>query len=237
MLFFKTSFLLSALLLNTLPPQAASHLQVCQQKVQDAERLFEQSAQNTMSIGDVKAQLQHLVNIDQLMRNCWISVSQTIEPQVQKELMMSFAKDIQRLDHQSQLALQKIIQRHGWPTLSRFGEIATQNAWLLAQHADQTPKFQTQVLDLMRPLLAKREVSPSHYAYLYDRVAVNTQKKQRFGTQGRCTEQGWQAFPLETPEKLSELRKEAGLEPFETYQKKVNQYCPKIPLKKNKNKL
>lgn len=237
MLFLKTSFLLSTFLFNNPPHQNMSHLHKCRQQVQDAERLFEQSAQNSMSIRDVKARLQHLVDIDQLMRKCWISGSQQLEPQAKQVLTQAFVKDIQRLDHQSQRTLQKIIQKHGWPTLTRFGDIASQNAWLLAQHADQSPAFQKTVLDLMLPLLAQKEVSPKHYAYLYDRVAINTQQKQRFGTQGRCTEKGWQAFPLELPQKLSTLRKEVGLEPFETYQKKVNQYCPKISLKKNKNQL
>lgn len=44
-------------------------------------------------------------------------------------------------------------------------------AWLLAQHADQDPPLQRRCLDLMR-VAPETEVSPSHIAYLTDRVML-----------------------------------------------------------------
>jgi hypothetical protein len=65
------------------------------------------------------------------------------------------------------------------------------------------------------------------YAYLFDRVAANTGRPQRFGTQGRCTsEAGWQPLPLERPGAVDELRRELGLEPMAEYRARFEGLCP-----------
>jgi hypothetical protein len=106
----------------------------------------------------------------------------------------------------------------GWFTISKYGEEADSAAWLLVQHADRDTAFQNDVLRILTSLVGRKETSPANYAYLYDRVAVNSKRPQRYGTQGRCAESGiWEPRPIEDPSRLNERRAAIGLEPQAAY--------------------
>jgi hypothetical protein len=79
--------------------------------------------------------------------------------------------------------IKAIIAEHGWPGKTLVGTDGAHAAWLLVQHADADVAFQKQCLALIEPLVAKGEVTAADHGYLYDRVAVNEQRPQRFGTQ------------------------------------------------------
>src|SRR5690606_5982636 len=85
------------------------------------------------------------------------------------------------------------VDQDGWFTISKFGADADLAAWLLVQHADRDVAFQADVLRILEPFVATAETAQTNYAYLYDRVAVNSGRPQRYGTQGLCTAAGvWQ---------------------------------------------
>lgn len=123
------------------------------------------------------------------------------------------------------------LDRSGWFTISKYGEAADSAAWLLVQHADRDPVFQNDVLRLLASLVGRKETNPTNYAYLYDRVAVNTKRPQRYGTQGRCTESGiWQPQPIEDPGRLDEHRAAVGLGPQAEYSARFT--CQATPLRR-----
>ena len=102
-----------------------------------------------------------------------------------------------------------------WFTVSRFGAQADHNAWLLVQHADRDVAFQRDVLARLTKLVDQQETARDNYAYLYDRVAVNDGKPQRYGTQGRCTGPGrWEPRPIEDAAHVDERRAWAGIRGF-----------------------
>jgi hypothetical protein len=76
------------------------------------------------------------------------------------------------------------------------------------QHADDDPDFQTLALGRMEPYLKSGRVKPANYAFLWDRVAVNTGKKQRYGTQPtwECTDGKLELQPLEDPDNVNKRR-------------------------------
>lgn len=114
--------------------------------------------------------------------------------------------------------LKEQVSRNGWFTVSKYGTEADMAAFLLVQHADRDVAFQAEVLKLLEPLAAAKETNPQTFAYLYDRVAVNTQRPQRWGTQGRCNEAGvWEPREVEAPEQLDERRAAVGLPPEAEY--------------------
>ena len=80
--------------------------------------------------------------------------------------------------------------------------------------ADSDPAFQQKALDRMTPYVETDGVSKGDYAYLWDRVAVNTDRKQRYGTQPtwECTTDNKLTLqPLEDPENVNKRRAEMGL--------------------------
>ncbi len=115
-------------------------------------------------------------------------------------------------------AFRQWVKAHGWPLRSEVGDSGAQSAWLLVQHADHDLAWQREALDMMEQLLPRGEVNDSDLAYLRDRVAMASQGRQRYGTQGACKGPGqWEPFPIEVPEALDQRRESMGLASMDRY--------------------
>ena len=113
--------------------------------------------------------------------------------------------------------MKEIVQLIGWPTVSKVGEDVSVMAWLLVQHADHDVEFQKKCLNLMKTQ-PEGEVSKRNIAYLEDRVRVNENRPQLYGTQFRGdTKETYGPKPIENPEHVDERRKEVGMESLEEY--------------------
>ncbi|HZC99212.1 MAG TPA: DUF6624 domain-containing protein [Actinomycetes bacterium] len=122
--------------------------------------------------------------------------------------------------------LRQILDQHGWPTPKLVGVDGVSAAWLIAQHADFDVEFQRRVLELMRRAVAAGDADPSELAFLEDRVAVNTGRPQRYGTQVRCrNRRPAPATPIADPAKVDERRGAVGLEPLRDYLAKLEDDC------------
>jgi hypothetical protein len=125
--------------------------------------------------------------------------------------------------------LKKIVEAEGWPTISKVGAPASQQAWLLVQHADADPAFQLKVLRLMEPLTRSGEVSKRNYAYLYDRVMLKLTGKQRYATQMTCSGGKRVPRPLEDEGAVQRERVAMGLDPLAEYMSSMQEMfgdCP-----------
>ena len=131
-------------------------------------------------------------------------------------MSMLWAETVRR-DRANTEWLKKIVAAEGWPKRSGVGAPASEQAWLLVQHADHDPLFQLQVLRLMEPMLASGEVSKRNHAYLYDRVMLKLAGKQRYGTQAHCDKGKLVPRPLEDEARVAQLRTTADLEPLDDY--------------------
>jgi hypothetical protein len=120
-------------------------------------------------------------------------------------------------DHANTEWLKEIVRREGWPTISRIGLPASNQAWLLVQHADADPAFQLKVLRLMEPLARTGEVSRGNYAYLYDRVMLKIAGKQRYATQMTCRNGHRVPEPLEDEAAVARERTAMGLDSLDRY--------------------
>jgi hypothetical protein len=125
-------------------------------------------------------------------------------------------------DHENTQWMKALVAKEGWPKISAVGERASQQAWLLVQHADADPVFQLQALRLMEPLVASGEVKKQNYAYLYDRIMLKLAGKQRYATQVTCSGGKRMPQPLEDETAVERLRSEVGLNPLTEYMADVN---------------
>lgn len=124
------------------------------------------------------------------------------------------------IDETNTVHLKEIIRSHGWPTIAMVGLKASNGAWLLAQHADHDPKFQTACLELMKKLPPKA-IKSTNIAYLEDRVRVNTGQPQIYGTQS-CLEGGKLVpCPIEDPKNVDARRRSVGLGSFAKYKAEI----------------
>lgn len=119
--------------------------------------------------------------------------------------------------------MQEIVNEIGWPTISKVGKKASNCAWLLVQHADLNVPFQKRCLRLLKRA-GGREVSRANIAYLEDRVRVNENRKQLYGTQYYMNKQktAYIPRPIENPGTVESRRKRAGFGPLEKDLKAVN---------------
>ena len=180
--------------------------------------------------------LTYMTNIDQSLRKLWYPSE--IENHFESaEEFEAFTKGVServiKVDEFNTAELEEMLEGRGWFRDDVDGAGAAGDAWLIAQHADLNPDFQEKALTMIEAELDAPGVSKSNYAYLYDRVQVqfgdgeDTPKKlQRYGTQGQCTGPGtWEPFPLETPERIDEIRAEVGLGSMAEYKSRFKNIC------------
>ena len=113
--------------------------------------------------------------------------------------------------------LGEIVLRHRrWPGLSMVGALATDAAWLVAQHADLENELRRRWLPLLRSALDTGDADPRHLAYLVDRIAVVDGAPQEYGTVVTVGQSGLSfPHPLADPSGLAGRRAAIGLPPIE----------------------
>lgn len=120
--------------------------------------------------------------------------------------------------------LVNIIDRIGWPDVSKVGSKGAYNAFIILQHSNID--FQKKYISLLRKAVEANKVSPIHLAYLEDRILQLENKPQIYGTQIDVSNNEPKPYPVIEPENLNKRRKSIGLEPIEEYLKsfKTNDY-------------
>ncbi|MGA8113564.1 MAG: DUF6624 domain-containing protein [Actinocatenispora sp.] len=111
--------------------------------------------------------------------------------------------------------LKAIVDECGWPTISMVGREAASAAWLLAQHSDHDPAFQSRVVDLMAE--AGDDIDRTDWAYLVDRLACGRGEPQEYGTQLEWCDGGLRARKLRDPGDVDRRRTAVGLQPLAEY--------------------
>ena len=113
-----------------------------------------------------------------------------------------------------------------WFDIKTYGKAADEAAWLIAEHADADPDVQLLALDRMGQRVIDHQSDPGAFAYLWDRVALNTGRPQRYGTQMHCIGAAWGLVsPVEDVAKLDERRGWVGLGPEAEFIRKGQKAC------------
>jgi hypothetical protein len=122
-------------------------------------------------------------------------------------------------DSLNMIVLKKIFKEYGFMGIEEVGKQGANNFWLMMQHCDKDPKFQEEVLSEMKKHIERKNANPSNYAYLIDRVNVNTGKPQVYGTQMSINKEQSSFEPKSViePENLNKRRAEVGLGTIEEY--------------------
>jgi hypothetical protein len=117
-----------------------------------------------------------------------------------------------------------IIDEFGFPGFDIVGEDYSNSFWNIIQHQDNNIDFQKDVLEKMKVECDKGNASILYYAYLIDRVKVNSGENQIYGTQMQlnANSTSYEPKPVIEPEKLDERRKAVGLIPISEYIETMN---------------
>lgn len=130
------------------------------------------------------------------------------------------ARDPQVVDAEATAWLKHVLRTSGWPSTNRSDATLSFNAWLLTQHADQTPTLQACILDLIEQQQGTA-AEAQNLAYLTDRVRLARGEAQVYGTQLTYDDVQGRASPrmLLDPTRVNERRARVGLGPIEDYLK------------------
>ena len=137
-------------------------------------------------------------------------------------------KDIDRngmiADSLNYFQVQAVFKKYGFPDYDLVGKERSNGFWGIVQHQDNHPAFQDSVLEKMKIEVDTKKASAADYAYLVDRVKINTHQLQVYGTQMEFNADttSFEPKPVIAPEKLNDRRKSMGLGTIESYIEVMN---------------
>lgn len=103
-----------------------------------------------------------------------------------------------------------IIDKYGWLGISQVGHLANTTLWAVLQHGSIASK--NKYAPLLKASVLKRESQPTHYARLIDRMLINSNKPQLYGTQYKYDKNNNAIiFTIKDPKNIDKRRKEIGL--------------------------
>jgi len=133
-------------------------------------------------------------------------------------------KNMVKTDSLNYFVVAQIIKKYGYPNYDLVGEETSNNFWALIQHQDKHIYFQDSVVVLLKKEVDKNKASKSNYAYLVDRLLVNKNRKQIYGTQMRLNRKknSYEPEPVKDKKNLNKRRAQIGLVTEEEYIKIMN---------------
>lgn len=117
-------------------------------------------------------------------------------------------KNYEKITKNNSEWLKKIIYKKGWMPREFLGKKGEIHEWLIIQHSNDIA-FQKKYLSFLENLPKNKE-RKQNIAYLTDRILINENKKQLYGTQF----QNKKPFPIHDSENLNKRRREMDLEDF-----------------------
>lgn len=133
----------------------------------------------------VRERLARMGALDQAGRRAAVRVDLSRLPEAEREAALgAMAAPISAMDDRLLAELLALIPPEGWFLKSVYGEQAAGAAFLIIQHSDieQWRRF----VPVLEPLVAIGEIDGQDYGLMYDRLAINEGRPQRYGTQMVC---------------------------------------------------
>jgi hypothetical protein len=171
--------------------------------------------------------LDSLVAEDQKWRSYWRrhnngEISRDEDTLSKEENTLSNVEIMKRMklsDSLDYFCVYDIFIQYGFPGYDIAGTEGSNNFWVLAQHQDKHVGFQDSVLAKMKIAVDAKKASAGNYAYLVDRVKINSGELQVYGTQMtlNADSTSYSPKPIIAPEKVNDRRRSVGLGTIESY--------------------
>jgi hypothetical protein len=169
-------------------------------------------------IAAVQREITMLWIEDQLARSAYVQTQTASTTDARHWAHRLATADAVAIDEKSSAYLRELLAAFDWIDIERFTRPISQHAWILVQHSDDHLDLQKLALSRMQPYLETGGVLKRNYAYLWDRVAVNSAELQRYGTQPdwtSCNDGKLALMPMEDPENVDARRSTMQLGPVQ----------------------
>lgn len=159
----------------------------------------------------VREQLERMGRLDQAGRRAIAKIDfRRLSVEDGRRVSSAIGDAIEPVDQANVEALLGMLPEEGWFTISEFGPEASAAAFHIVQHSDLA--LRKRVLPRLEPLAKSGEIEGSDYASMFDRVATEEGRPQRYGTQFRCRGGKQESYPIEDLEQAEELRRSLGFQ-------------------------
>lgn len=165
----------------------------------------------------ITSELNYIAEIDQKYAS--IPSEELVNKYGKEEAWKGFEAKRDSIGIDNQQRIKNLYSQYGYLGFKQVGKENSKKFWLPIQHADNDVAFQQKMLKELAKQIKKNNAEKSNYAMLEDRVAINLNKKQRFGTQVTYDLDG-QAIPkngLIDSANIDQLRTKFGLSSFKEY--------------------
>ncbi|WP_394694721.1 DUF6624 domain-containing protein [Hyphobacterium sp.] len=112
-------------------------------------------------------------------------------------------------DESNGVYLDAFVEEHGWPALDEAPNAAIDAAWLILQHGSL--ERQEAFLPMLENEVAEGRAQPRLLARLVDRILLNNDQPQRYGTHWRCQDGEINILEYEDPDHIDDRRISVGL--------------------------
>ena len=155
---------------------------------------------------------------------------QAVRGNVMRDIIYKYKVDTLQISNQNGVMvdsrnrdrLQEIFRESGFPTKKDVGKEAMNGIFLMIQHADGDKEWQKSQLKNIETAVKNGDMNGQNYAYLFDRIKINSNQKQRYGTQFAKVDPINGTVELAETEDLKNLdprRREIGMMPIAMYKK------------------
>ncbi len=214
--------LLSASDTPPLGPRAAELIAPVRQAL-DAERKTQAALPPPANDSE---KLERMGRLDQVGRRVLTQIDLSVlPPEELKAARKAMWAPIEEADAENERALLAMVPPEGWFLKSRYGDRAAKAAFNIVQHSNL--ELWRRFVPVLEPLVAKGEVDGQSYGLMYDRLALNEGRPQRYGSQMVCKDGKYVVDTLEAPEAVDERRKVMGFPaPLAEYEATFAKYPP-----------
>jgi len=139
-------------------------------------------------------------------------------------LYEGYPKRIRELHLSQANELERIMETHGWPTISLVDKEGADAAWLMLQHAISRPEFMKRCFPVFESAVQENEASMKHLSCLTDGIRYFSREPQIYGNYFDWNEEGqFCPWDIEDPENVNELRRQVGLNTLEERTKEMEE--------------
>lgn len=172
---------------------------------------------------ELKKELDAILKSDQILREFSdLNTTEVRKAEILKEtgyskleLNRDLWQIVKKTDAKNIKRIEEIIAKFGYPGKKIVGEPTNLACWYLIQHSNEISKYNS----LIQKAGSDGEIPKTNVAMMQDRLLMREGKEQIYGTQGAgrtiVNAEGKEEFfnfiwPIQSPEKVNELRKKIG---------------------------
>jgi len=165
-------------------------------------------------LDSLKSELETIFMKDQTFRRIYLEAENKLGKD--SDAYEYFWEVVEAQDKVLEKEVTNIIDKYGWLGISQVGRLANVTQWSVLQHGTVASK--ERYAPLLKESVLKNESQATHYARLIDRMLINSDKPQIYGTQIDFNSGKTPSFFLiERPEYINQRRKEIGLEEIQSF--------------------